>query len=326
MKKFFKPILILFCAAVLLASCKKEIKWIDSLENAKLQANEEEKDILLLFTGSDWDDCTDSFKTAVINTKEFREAFNEEYVFVNLDFSQNVLLGSYIDDDATEEQKAEAEKNMADFDKKVELYKTYSVKKFPAVYFLSKEGYVLDAVPYDPEMTDWNEFDSRVHHEKIKSVKEIIVRIRESKDIEKARAINELFESTEPVFASPLRDLIYDFESLDPEDETGLLNSYRMNKIYFKAYDALRANEDAALVFEQAAKDDELVPAAEDKQNLYSMAAYMLLQKGKVEDEYDYDRILKDLQKAYEADPDSAGSEKLLQQIEVTKTILENDI
>lgn len=81
--------------------------WMINYRAARDKANAEKKDLLLLFTGSDWIDICKTFDTDVCNHDDFFKAASEHFVPVRLDFpkqekqpdalkAQNqVLMGNY---------------------------------------------------------------------------------------------------------------------------------------------------------------------------------------------------------------------------------------
>ncbi|MBO4404048.1 MAG: thioredoxin family protein [Treponema sp.] len=301
-----------------LVSCSK--KTYTSFEEAQKAAQKEKKEILLLFTGCDWDEHSEDFKAQVVNTKEFEKAFNKNYVFVNVDLSQDDFLSTNLPDDASEKEKEDAKKILEDFSVKEELSRTYQVTQYPSVYFLTREGWFLGIVNFAPNHTSFVEFNADVPYQEIKQKMETVNKIRSTTGVEKAKAIDDLFTATPSVYATPMHDLILSFPELDPQNETGMLENYKLNAIYFKAYDELKTGGNASLVFASAAEDEALNLSGPNRQQLYQMAAYMLVQDGSLDDNYDYDKILDYLQKAYEADPESEDGQLLYERLQTARS------
>lgn len=78
--------------AVLLSSASlwaAEVPWLESYEKAKVQAAEQDKDILVLFTGSDWCGWCIKLESEVLNQDGFGDQVSEDYVLLKLDFPRN---------------------------------------------------------------------------------------------------------------------------------------------------------------------------------------------------------------------------------------------
>ena len=66
--------------------------FITDMEAAVEQAKEQDKDLLLLFTGSDWCPPCKALEKEVFSQQEFLDGVSEEFVLVMLDFPQNKEL------------------------------------------------------------------------------------------------------------------------------------------------------------------------------------------------------------------------------------------
>ncbi|MGC6427201.1 MAG: thioredoxin family protein [Akkermansiaceae bacterium] len=75
-----KVLLLSFCLA---ASGFGE--WLTDLKKAKNRAAEEEKDLYLVFTGSDWSQSCQRFDREVLSRKKFQEAVASNYLLVRID-------------------------------------------------------------------------------------------------------------------------------------------------------------------------------------------------------------------------------------------------
>lgn len=72
--------------------------WLQNLEEAKRQAAKDNKDILLLFDASDWNEESGRLAKEVLTTPRFKEAAAKNYVLVHLDFPQGRTAGSRVQD------------------------------------------------------------------------------------------------------------------------------------------------------------------------------------------------------------------------------------
>lgn len=336
MKKLNRVLNLILAAALSLAavSCSKA-EWFDSYEDAFAAAEKKDKGVILVITGCDWNAESKLFLEQVARTEEFENAFKKDFIFVNIDFSQQSFLRSNVMEDSTEEEKEESRKIIEDYESKQVIADRYAVAAFPSLYFVTKEGWYLSnvsvnetAIPLTEEETkaaDENEkkgpsvkftpetFLASVNNDEINQKNEITKKIRSSEGTEKARYIDQFFDMTNPMYASSIEELVRSFPTLDPNNETGFVDKYRSNIVYFDAYDELRSGRDPALVFEAAAQDSSY--DVQTRQNFYSMAGFMVIRIGSENDSYDFDRILNYLEKAYNLDSETPGAEEILQQI-----------
>ncbi|MDX1680668.1 MAG: thioredoxin family protein [Akkermansiaceae bacterium] len=93
--------------------------WTTDYEAALKQAKEEDKSILLEFTGSDWCPPCKLMRKEVFGKKEFVEAAKKDYILVELDFPRS--------------DKELAEKNQP-------LAEEFEIRGFPTVVLLDSEG------------------------------------------------------------------------------------------------------------------------------------------------------------------------------------------
>ncbi len=110
-------------AAVCVAPCLAADGWIlDDFEAAKKQATEQNKGILIEFTGSDWCRPCMMLRSNVLNKDEFKNAAGQDFILLELDYPSRKPQ--------TPEVK-EANKKLADL---------YKVGGYPTVVFADAEG------------------------------------------------------------------------------------------------------------------------------------------------------------------------------------------
>jgi protein disulfide-isomerase len=103
--------------------------WLDSYDEAQKQALEQGKDMLVLFTGSDWCIWCKRLEGEVLNQDGFGDKVTSDLVLVKLDFPRNKELAAPI--------KLQNEKLMAQFKEK------HGFRGYPTVYLTDAKG-----VPY----------------------------------------------------------------------------------------------------------------------------------------------------------------------------------
>lgn len=105
----------------------------NNLEKALLKAKEQNKNLLINFSGSDWCRSCILLKNTILNTKEFKSFADKEFVILNVDFprmKKNRL---------PKEQVTYNEKLAAKYNKK---------GQFPTIILMNNEGQILGKTSY----------------------------------------------------------------------------------------------------------------------------------------------------------------------------------
>lgn len=125
-------VIVIIC--LLATSILSAQDWKTSLEEAKSEASKESKNIILVFSGSDWCAPCIKLEKSIWQSEEFKNASDENWILVKADFPKkkaNALL---------EEQQKENNK----------LAEKYNPEgSFPKVVILNYEGKVLGIMGYE---------------------------------------------------------------------------------------------------------------------------------------------------------------------------------
>ncbi len=137
-----KKISVLLIAIMFLFGCSDSnkssandtngLKWYTNIDEAIVVAKKENKTILVQFSGSDWCKWCIKLNNEVFNTEDFAAYAKDNMVLVNLDFPRTIAQ--------TDEVK-EYNRSMAN---------KYSVRGFPTVLLMDKEGNVVKVTGYQP--------------------------------------------------------------------------------------------------------------------------------------------------------------------------------
>lgn len=317
--KLYK-ILISAIISTLFVSCGA--KWTTDYDSALKTAQKKNKDIFLVFTGDDWTDHSIPFKENILNKKEFLSRYSKDFVFLNIDFSQGEFAKSKAADDSTEEEKKLAEKIAAEYKFKETLGRSYSVKFWPAIYICSAEGYVLENVIFDSDKDTTcsvEEYIAKLEESRVKAdeIKSLVLNVRNSNGVEKAKAIDELIKKSNPRFSDLYKQLIYQFPDLDPENQTERLGFYELAAAYYYSYEATEKKENPAKPFLDVIEKGNL--SADQIQEAYYMAAYSLINGEK----FDSALVIEYLEKAYNANPSGTNAFKIIQSLQQMKRFSE---
>ena len=119
MRRLF--LLLAFCAAVCQVR-SENLKWFTDAEAAQAKAKEENKLVLLDFTGSDWCIWCKKLKREVFDKPEFAQFAQSKLVLVEVDFPQHKTLPEA-------QQQANAR-----------LDNTYRINSYPTIILLDSDG------------------------------------------------------------------------------------------------------------------------------------------------------------------------------------------
>ena len=153
----------------------------------------------------------------------------------------------------------------------------------------------------------------------VKEVNDMVAATKKGTNLERVNAINTLYDSQSETHRLLLSNLCREVVKLDKNNESGLLSKYLFAVANADAYEKLIKLEvaEAIKVYEKAAEDARLEAA--DKQNLYYIAANILASSGTT----DYEYVVKLLQNALDADPESSYAEGLQKTIDYVKEMQE---
>lgn len=134
MKKFVLSLIVL---TALLIGCgksgaKDNLDWETNLETALQKAKQENKAVLVNFTGSDWCIWCQRLSNEVFSKSEFENFAEEKLILVKIDFPQNI------------EQSAETKMYNN------QLAQRFGVEGFPTIFLLKSNGSVALKTGYLP--------------------------------------------------------------------------------------------------------------------------------------------------------------------------------
>lgn len=263
---------------------------------AQKKAQSKNQKMLLVFTGNKWSQESRDFTTSVLNDKEFNKIFDKDYVVLTIDFDSDF-------DKAAADTKKSVNENVL-------LGENYSLSQIPEVYVLSPQGYVMAVLNLTDKIKSPLALQEEIfnHAEEITHAEYLLSEINSKSGKEKVHAIDALYEATDARYRVPLSDLVKSVPELDPENETGLLGKYELEKAYLDAITAAHNNDFKGIsdIFEEVCQNGHL--NSQQIQTAYYTEAFVLAGTGSK----DYDRITEILYKAYEADKESDNANQIL--------------
>jgi protein disulfide-isomerase len=130
-------ILTSFLAVLFIIGCSSDsagdnLNWETNLETAIKKAKQENKTILINFTGSDWCIWCKRLTDEVFSKSEFEDYAKEKLILVKLDFPRAI--------EQTQETKLYNN----------QLAQKYNVKGFPTILLLNSSGVMIAQTGYQP--------------------------------------------------------------------------------------------------------------------------------------------------------------------------------
>ena len=281
--------------------CKSEpVEWLTDLDQATLAAEENNKDLLIFFSGLGWDGYSEQFTSEILTKDAFLKEIGANYIPVQL----NIVLD---EEGLTEEEIAINQSNYM-------IAYSLGVSSVPSVIVTSKEWIPYGGILYTAETT----IDSAVSEFKaIKkagdAIRKLTPKIEKASGVKKAELIDELYSSVSEEFSYQFTDYIAEFPSLDPENKTGKLGKYKLLLAYDESLAIFNESGDidaASQVFIDLAESGLLT--VEEYQTAYYNAAYLESYGGQIVTE----NTVPYLQKAYDAAPESELADSILLTIE----------
>ncbi len=294
--------LLLFSSLVvlLLAGCDRgQETWITDLDTAAAQAQDTGKGILLVFTGSDWNEESKIFAESLF-TEEFFATGSKEFVLCNIDILQDEEL---LDKETRE--------------KNYQLAQSYAVQQIPAFYLLTADKDIYGTFTTEAETTTIESLYEQTasyseDRDRIVSLKQ---KIAESEGLEKAGYMDEFMEMVSPQQRESYRHYVEEITQLDADSTAGLKPKYLLQLQYMKAVDLYQEGNlaEAGEGFFELARGELLDPAK--KQEALYMGTYMYAMSETIEAE----KLIRWLEEAIAADPENPGVEQIVNTIEQIK-------
>jgi thioredoxin-related protein len=320
MKKMIRLLGIMIAAAMMFTACSKKIKvdstkWIDNLTDGKTAAAQENKKVILFFSADENDEVSSNLKAKVFNTDAFLNTLTPKYVLVNLDFSNSLFDKTQVEKTASKEDKKTAAALEAKLKDNMKQATFYNVQGSPAFYILTKEGYVVTPITVEGDLDSVDAFtkilDSKA--EDIAKYDEMLAATKTGSKEDQIKAIDALYEKTEPQMRYLLSDLSKKLIKLDSKNKSGFVGKHILACANSEAMTAYldQQPKQAAEAFAKAGKNKNL--SADEKQQAFYTAGYLLGQSGSD----DYKSMRKYFQASYDAKSDSEHADQIKQMISI---------
>ena len=186
-------------ALVALAAPLFAVEWSTDFEASKAQARQENKAVLLDFTGSDWCGCCIQLRKTVLDTPQFDAYAKDKFVCMEVDMPRGKALPEAV---ATQNK---------------ELCDRYTIRFFPTILVLSPEGDVLGGFIGGGYNTD------SVHKPLDAALANLpkLQAARAAQGVERAKGLAEISRSLPKELKEQAQSYRAEIETNDPEDVCG---------------------------------------------------------------------------------------------------------
>ena len=268
------PFLVIILLLIACSSTPTEAHWLYDYEEAQGLAEQENKNILLFFVGSDWDEVSIALSNDIFPSKPFLSKIASEYILVQLDFPED-------EDLITEEQ----------FYRNYDVANRFALEGIPSAVLTTKEGYVIDKYNEiaDDEISDAEkaaDFIKQIQKSKKKSTTIIstVKKMDKAEGPKKAKLVDTILNQLNSDYTYLHSELIAQIPEHDPDNTTKLYEKYLLQLTYPKSMEALYAGdyENAIQMLVEVAENKKI--SKKDSQEAYYTAAYLNAQMG-LEDE-----------------------------------------
>lgn len=255
MKSFLATIAMMLVLWFSVSSAIAEEGSFTSLEEATKVAQEQGKDILVDFTGSDWCGWCTKLHDEVFGTEEWKKAASKKYVMVILDFPRNKQL----------------DKEVKEYNAK--LQREYGIQGFPTILVLDSNGKIYAKTGYQPGgakkyLAHLEEFAGRKtkRDELLKQAKDT----PQEKRLPILTGLIEQLTKWEIDFAYP--EIKDDIVSLDGQNKSGLRLKYatELTLYYYKNGNKEKADSCLGIV---AKIDADKAKELETEMKLYTISS-----------------------------------------------------
>jgi len=276
MKKSYRSIFAAFSVAALgLGSALAGGEgWTHDFEAAKKKAADENKALLIDFTGSDWCGWCIKLNEEVFQHDEFKSGVKDKFVLVELDYPRDKSKMS-------EETIKQNE----------ELKDKYAVRGFPTILLTDASGAPFGKTGYQKGGPE----SYVTHLDELLGAKtkrdEAFATAEKSEGVEKAKALVSALKAMsleDAAVASFYGDVVEKIKTADPEDETGFVKAIE-EKEKFADFEkelnsfAQKQDHESALAFvEKTLAGDTF--SGEQKQRVALIKGMILVQKGSFDD------------------------------------------
>ncbi|NLK46335.1 MAG: thioredoxin family protein [Treponema sp.] len=279
-------------------------EWVKDYEAVQETAKNRNKNILLVFTGVEWDNISGDFEKNIMQDKEFIKKMGKKFELAHIDIP------------ASESSIPEEEMQQI-----FTYAMMYGLETTPSFILLNSECKSYGTVAFTEDMGLEAVIEAIVAAEtSYKDLIKLKASIGKAKGIKKVELIDTLYENSSDEEKAELMDYILEIPTLDPENESGLLGKYKLlaayNEagLYMQRGDVLSARDLLVRVAEDPVVDSKY------SQEAFYTAAYVSALGGLTVTQEEIDYVCTLIEKAINAYPESEHIQDLNHFLELVKS------
>ena len=219
-RKILGVLLLAGMIAAGLTGCKKadgpkdEYDCFISMDDAKVEA--EKKNLPILVTVTVEESERDGMEAGskyylenILGTKEFKDYADNHFVLYRFDFSQKSYEKTVAPENASDKEKAEADKYAQYMKEGYMLASILGVQYTPSIFILTKEGYPVSEVEYFEDSLSADGFIKilETYADKTQFLNDMLSATKKGSNEEKLKAIEALYSTTPDMWQIFLLDL-----------------------------------------------------------------------------------------------------------------------
>jgi thioredoxin-related protein len=211
---FFASVLCVSLATLAITPClKAEDAWTENISQAIEKAAEDDKDLLLLFTGSDWCPPCKKLEAEVLSNEDFQTEITKHFVLVKFDYPRN----SDQDEMIAEQNKEWAAK--------------FGVDSFPTIFLVDQALKPYAIAGYE-EGGFQNYLGLLEESRQVRVNRDEKLRLADGKQgLERARLLDDaISELREEIVSLYYPEIVAEIVELDSSDELGLRTKWNASQ------------------------------------------------------------------------------------------------
>lgn len=288
MKKTFRIILstllLTVCATAFFSCNKASVAWGTDFELARQEAELEGKDILIFFSGNEWDGISPDLMANFLSNKKFMKEAGKEFVLLTADTPADVTTMS--DEEYT---------NL------MILTNTCGIHTCPSIIICDKDGSPYYEIAYLKDTTTLDDMvtDVRTAAAVKREITTLEAKLETALGAERAKIIDELISTIPEDYIGRYYELMATIPVIDPENESGLVGKYTLVAAVQRASMLMYQGDYLGSLNQFASAADSRYLSVSQKQECLYYASYFAVQMNLWEEAIDF------MEKAYIIDPDS---------------------
>lgn len=288
MKKTFRIIisilLIAACSSVFISCNKAPVVWGTDFDLARQQAEAEGKDLLIFFSGNEWDGLSPDLMASILSTRKFMKEAGKEFVLVTADTPADV---SSMTDEA--------------YTNLMIMTTTCGVNTCPSLIICDKDGSPYYELTYLQDTTTLDDMVADVKYAAAvkKTLSSLEQKLETAQGAERAKVIDDLISAIPDAYIGRYYELMATIPVIDPDNESGLVGKYTLVAAEQRATMLMYSGDYLGSLEEFASAADSRYLSIAQKQECLYYAAYFAVEMDLWEEAISY------MERAYILDPDS---------------------